>query len=297
MKRTTTGRRPEKAGDREGRDGCLLQVLSANRGEMRAGACDAGHSHAGVWELNVQAEGTGIEHYGGRPFTVHPGDVLLYPAGSSHGTRNASSKSIFQYVLHFRSQPGYWPETSPFLKLHPGRPLLRLNAEGLTWFEQVFHQLWWEATFRQTDSWRATGALLQLLLIGLERRIRGEPASPSALVPDEVIRFVNHLRACVGDPSPLHVAARRLGISYDSLRHRFKQEMGLSPKRFLMGLKIQQAKHLLLTTRQSVKEIADGLGYSDAHHFGAAFYRHVGCSPLHWRRSPRLLHHATGVFP
>ena len=67
-----------------------------------------------------------------------------------------------------------------------------------------------------------------------------------------------------------------------------KEETGLSPKRFLTSLRIQQAKHLLLTTRLSIKEIGDRLGYADAHHFSAAFARQAGQAPLHWRRRPDL---------
>lgn len=255
---------------------------------MVAGQSDVGHRHESVWELMVQAEGTGMEHACGKQFEIRPGDVMLYPAGSRHGTHNRSRGSMYQYVIHFELTDVPQVEKNPRLRLMPGRPLCSLGRDGMLWFEQLFNQLWWEDTVRQEGVERVEDALLKLLFVGLERRLSRDTANLAHMPRPDVMRFVNHVRESIAERSPLHVAAERMGTSYDSLRHRFKEEIGMSPKRFLTGLRTQQAKHLLLTTRLSIKEIAERLGYADAHHFSAGFARQTGQAPRYWRQRPDL---------
>jgi AraC-like DNA-binding protein/mannose-6-phosphate isomerase-like protein (cupin superfamily) len=267
-----------------------MAVFTVARAEMRAGESDVWHTHHELWELLVQAEGVTREHFGGRPFEFRPGDLVIIPARTPHGTLNDNAHSIYQYTLHFEVNDVPLVEQSPHFRVTPGRPLCRLGRDELLWFEQLFHQLWWEETMRPHGFEWAQDALLRLIFIGIERQLAAA-GHPNALLEKprpEVMRFLNHVRDSIAEPQPLQAAARKMGASYDSLRHRFKHEIGLAPQRFLMDLRMQQAKHLLLTTRLTIKEIANRVGYADAHHFTAAFTRQVGLAPLYWRKRPRL---------
>jgi AraC-like DNA-binding protein len=160
----------------------------------------------------------------------------------------------------------------------------------MLWFEQLFHQVWWEETTRLRGYESAEDALLRLIFLGLERHLAatGNEMVLSRLPAGDVMRFLGCVRDALGQPEPLRVASQQMGVNYDSMRHRFKREVGMSPKQYVMHLRIQQAKHLLLTTRLSIKEIADRLGYADGRHFTAVFTRKVGFAPQQWRRQPTL---------
>jgi len=267
-----------------------MSVFTMGRVHMKAGSYDVWHTHRELWELLVAAEGTALEHFGGVPFEFRPGDLVIVPARALHGTLNNSPHSIYQYVLHFEMNDVPLVQQNPRFRATPGRPLCRLGRDEMLWFEQLFHQLWWEETMRNHGFETAQDALLRMMFVGIERLLAaGSHARAVVENPrPEVIKFLDHVRDAIGQAEPLQTAARKMGASYDSLRHRFKSEIGMSPKRFLMNLRMQQAKHLLLTTRLTIKEIAERVGYGDAHHFTAAFTRQVGLAPLHWRRQPKL---------
>jgi AraC-like DNA-binding protein/quercetin dioxygenase-like cupin family protein len=266
-----------------------LAVSSMGRMAMAPGdESDLWHSHHELWEVQVQAEGQGTEHLGGEAYALEPGDLILVPPGALHGTVNGSRRTLFQYVIHFEANRVPLLERERAFCIAPGRPLLRLGPESRLWFEQLFHQLWWEETMRQPGFETAEDALLRLLLLGLARLAGGQHDAPARQPRPDVLRFMNHVRDALSQPKPLHVAATQLGTNYDSLRHRFKQELGVSPREFVTNLRLQQAKHLLLSSRLTVKEISSRLGYASPHHFTAAFTRHAGKAPLHWRRRPDL---------
>jgi AraC-like DNA-binding protein/quercetin dioxygenase-like cupin family protein len=267
-----------------------LQIATMGRMAMAPEESDVWHAHADLWELCVQSAGAVVEHFGGVPFEMRPGDVALFPAGQLHGCINRQSATVYQYVLHFAVNRVPRVERNPRLRPPPGRPLCRLDATELLWFEQLFHQLWWEETTRRPEFEALEDLLLKQIFLGLERTLAGGSAGPRMReTPSaEVVRFITCVGETLARPNPLLEAAARLGLNYDSLRHRFRRETGLAPKRFLLELRIQRAKQLLLISRLSVKEIAATVGFSDAHHFSRCFTERMGLSPLHWRRHPRL---------
>jgi two-component system response regulator YesN len=48
--------------------------------------------------------------------------------------------------------------------------------------------------------------------------------------------------------------------------------------------RLNEAKHLLLTTRKSLDEIAERCGYASANYFSLIFKRKIGLSPLNYRK-------------
>ena len=64
----------------------------------------------------------------------------------------------------------------------------------------------------------------------------------------------------------------------------FRVGMGVTPHRYLMDQRLQQAKTLLSLDTRSVTEVATETGFANAGHFARAFRRHVGVSPTQWKR-------------
>lgn len=85
----------------------------------------------------------------------------------------------------------------------------------------------------------------------------------------------------------LHVrdvaAAVRLSPSYFS--HAFKESFGQSAKSYIIARRIARAKELMLTTRDTLAQIALACGFSDQAHFCRTFGAGVGQTPSRWRRS------------
>lgn len=73
----------------------------------------------------------------------------------------------------------------------------------------------------------------------------------------------------------------QLCIGYESFRKQFYQEMHMSPDAYRQQKRMQTAQMMLLDG-QSVKSIAQALGYSDTYAFSKQFKRHFGCAPAYF---------------
>lgn len=77
--------------------------------------------------------------------------------------------------------------------------------------------------------------------------------------------------------------ARDLYISRDYVSHSFKNDVGISPINYLINLRIEQAKKLLLYTDKPLAEIAPLVGYENPSHFTQTFKKLTGMSPRQFR--------------
>ncbi len=77
--------------------------------------------------------------------------------------------------------------------------------------------------------------------------------------------------------------ARELGIAESHLRRIFKAATGLSPKDYLLELRLRQVRILLRGSSQTLGEIAERTGYNSAYHLSAEFKKRTGISPSIWR--------------
>ena len=65
----------------------------------------------------------------------------------------------------------------------------------------------------------------------------------------------------------------------------FRDQLGIGPQEFLITYRMNKAERLLRTTRLSVKDISNAVGYPDQLHFSRAFKNVYGMSPSQWRKN------------
>jgi AraC family transcriptional regulator len=75
-----------------------------------------------------------------------------------------------------------------------------------------------------------------------------------------------------------------VGLSAHHFSRAFRTSFGAPPSLWLAKQRLARAMELLTHTRRTVDEIAVELGYSSGSQFARAFRRHVGESPLAFRR-------------
>jgi AraC-like DNA-binding protein len=81
--------------------------------------------------------------------------------------------------------------------------------------------------------------------------------------------------------------ATELGVSYSTLRQKFRQSTEAGPAQWLARVRCEAARQLLADTDLAVKQIAQEVGVPDAFTFSRLFKRHTGQSPLGWRKQAR----------
>jgi signal transduction histidine kinase/DNA-binding response OmpR family regulator/ABC-type sugar transport system substrate-binding protein len=77
--------------------------------------------------------------------------------------------------------------------------------------------------------------------------------------------------------------AQRVSIAEDHLTFCFRQELGVTPMKYLQRFRVNQAKLLLRTSSKSITEIAFAVGFTDSGYFSRVFHRETGVSPEDFR--------------
>jgi AraC family transcriptional regulator len=86
------------------------------------------------------------------------------------------------------------------------------------------------------------------------------------------------------EPLSLHAMAETAQLSQYHFNRVFRHITGIPPCRFLAALRIEAAKHLLLTTCLSVTDVCFEVGYNSLGTFTSHFTQSVGLSPCRLRR-------------
>ncbi len=82
--------------------------------------------------------------------------------------------------------------------------------------------------------------------------------------------------------------ARRVGLSTDQLRDRLSRQR-LNPRRFLLEIRMEHARHLLTGSEVPIKAIAEETGYGEVVAFHRAFANYFSETPANYRQRHRRL--------
>lgn len=72
-------------------------------------------------------------------------------------------------------------------------------------------------------------------------------------------------------------------LSVSRFAHIFKEHTGVTPKAYMLSIKISVAKKLLASTDLPIADIASIIGIDDANYFSRMIRKHTGHSPKHFR--------------
>lgn len=101
--------------------------------------------------------------------------------------------------------------------------------------------------------------------------------------PEPIRAAVEFMQQNLTQPLDCETIRMHSGLSMTHFNRLFSQYTGVSPVQFLMSQRMSLARHLLLQTSLSVKQVASAVGFDDALYFSARFKRYIGISPQHFR--------------
>jgi len=110
--------------------------------------------------------------------------------------------------------------------------------------------------------------------------LRAELQSPPDSRTGRVKRLIQRMESEYYRPD-LSIAelARRTGYSPHYIQPHFRAATGMTPKAYLVHVRLAAAARFLCEKRYLVKEVAAMCGFSGARHFSETFRRHYGCPP------------------
>ena len=81
------------------------------------------------------------------------------------------------------------------------------------------------------------------------------------------------------------------GLSMTQYNLNFKKQMGMSPTKYIIKLRTDNAKELLRSTNLTIREIGAICGYDDVNFFRKTFKKEVGISPSEYRKEFSILYY------
>ena len=103
-------------------------------------------------------------------------------------------------------------------------------------------------------------------------------------VPELHERIKFQLDTRYTDNITISQVAETLGIHPNYLSQLFREHYHISPKKYLMNLKMSRASNLLKTTEMPIYAISSALGFEDQMSFSKAFKKQFGMSPMRYRK-------------
>lgn len=82
--------------------------------------------------------------------------------------------------------------------------------------------------------------------------------------------------------------AKYIYLSDSYFAHSFKERFGISPKSYILKVRIEASKEYLKNTDTKVADVAKIVGFSSQQRFNDIFKKHEGITPLHFRQKCKL---------
>eukprot|EP00831_Metopus_contortus_P079578 TRINITY_DN7948_c0_g1_i2.p2 TRINITY_DN7948_c0_g1~~TRINITY_DN7948_c0_g1_i2.p2 ORF type:complete len:295 (+),score=38.02 TRINITY_DN7948_c0_g1_i2:225-1109(+) len=225
--------------------------------------------------LMVTYRGSGIARHHDRQVNLSRGMVSLFLTGEDHYYGGTNWEAFW---FHF------YP--SKALK-----DLLRLNAiEHGNTFEKhlsdacleqlnsIFH-------YHQLDEALAMYRCSVLVEYFILSSLPFPDIGNAVLRPMRIQDIESYLQRNPVDGYYVKSLAKMLNLSPSRFAHLFKSEYGISVHAYITKMRMDRARKLLISTKLTVKEIAEELRYATPEHFHAAFKKQFGMPPGHYRKT------------
>jgi AraC family transcriptional regulator len=114
--------------------------------------------------------------------------------------------------------------------------------------------------------------------------LRAPTSSRRGLKPWQRLRAEEMLRGKLDGNLTIHDLATACSLSQSHFAREFRQSFGTSVHQYLISLRIERAKGLLIGSRKKLSEIAELSGFCDQAALSRAFSRLERTSPARWRK-------------
>ncbi|CAN7308736.1 AraC family transcriptional regulator [Pseudomonas sp. LjRoot71] len=135
------------------------------------------------------------------------------------------------------------------------------------------------------------GFMEQLAALMLEQSFRVlTTASPRGISPRHVHfarlqRVLNHIHEHLTDDLLAEALAKLADVSLAHFRRIFEDAMGVPPHRYILSVRLEQARKLLTLSSMPIAQIAQECGFSSQSHLTACFRATHAVTPAHYRKA------------
>jgi AraC family transcriptional regulator len=243
-----------------------------------------------AWTMSGEVEFQ--EREGKRPWVTHrikKGSFFLTSGGAPYDCRwKAVTSESFESMAVFIELPLLQRALEEVFGADVAHARLRdISAFTDVALDSLMERLREELMRRRASPLFLQG-IAQAIAIHLARNYAetaNESRSGSPSLPGFKLRQITDWMAeHVAEDFNLDRLAAQAGLSKFYFNRLFKSAMGMSPSRYHITLRMDEAKRLLRETRKSVVAVALDVGYTNPSHFAQLFRRETGLPPSDYRR-------------
>ena len=267
--------------------------------------------HMDFYALYIVRGGKGVHWINGQTYLMTRGDAYIMPPRSAHKFCQYDSLEIDAFYFRtrvfrrdeipiLRASSGFWRlfvaspqapvESSADYRLHLSpqqfdtvsqsiaemrSELTRNPKEGIVLARNLFFRLMvWLAR------WSVGGAAS----VGAEAAPRKGSPPVRRMEENGLGQVLSFCEENFHKPISVPQLAAMIFVSPGYFYGAFKNEFGVSPAAYVRSLRIENARHLLRSTRLPIHQIAAQSGFADTTQFSRAFQKALGIAPGAYRK-------------
>ncbi|MCR8634029.1 AraC family transcriptional regulator [Paenibacillus radicis (ex Xue et al. 2023)] len=249
------------------------------------------HSHDS-FEIYYMRAGERFYFIKDRSYHVKRGDLVLIQPNVLHKTTESYSPNHERVLINFKTAfvTRINNEIAPdLLQIFEEGPVLHPDARELIIIESIMDKMLREQKQGEPDAEGYIKLLLGELMLLINRHIRQtDRKSKTSEHPTTLHRKVSDMVVFINEnyrePLSLKSLAEHFHISPFYLCRIYKEVTGFTVVEYVNQVRVQEAQVLLKTTRSSVTDITEKVGFESSTHFGRIFKTLCGMSPLQYRK-------------
>ena len=200
----------------------------------------------------------------GNTFDIKENEIAYFPA-NTYFTRAITSPITFhQLRFHTDRNNKYYK----YLKAG------KLNIPAETVAEMIKSM---DITARLSEEREIFPHMIENIILQHYLRCKKEQATPQGYSSD-ILYVIRYMDDHLSEKISIEKLAEQVYLSHVGLIWKFKQQLGTSPSQYLIMLRMQYAKQLLLDGDLRIGEISERCGYSRAPERGWGSCRRSGCT-------------------
>lgn len=218
-------------------------------------------------------DGTGTVIIDNKTYHPQAGDIYILPSGKDH--------------LYFSDSENPWTKiwfnidgpllNGLLLSYNPSGKVVFESAGGLEYFERV-HNIGRRNDLSPEEKHNSAAIVIHELMQFLYESSQKNNISPEAQT------LKNYIDNHITENLTLKKLTELTYLSKSQVIRIFRSNFGKTPYDYMLDLKIEHAKNLLLNTNLMVKEISLMLSFCDEHYFSSLFKEKTGKTPSEFKK-------------
>ena len=219
---------------------------------------------------------------------AEPGSMIVAPSETESSWEVNGNRTLLMLVLPndtVRSVLGaLCPKT-----IGPAFRRLSESAWSDSLVEVMMGRLWETAEGSEpVNSFLADGLVMSILSQMLIKAGSSLEANTSIVLPQwRLKRVKQYLEANISSEISMNDLAAAAGLSRRHFARSFHEEVGETPHRWLMQVRLEKAQEYLKASDKKISEIASLCGFASQSHFTTALKNATGMTPMRWRQHHR----------